>query len=50
MISAYEHGQNAARHGKHIQTSPTPALYASCPDIRLKPELHFNSYSQKHRR
>jgi hypothetical protein len=22
MISAYEHGQNAARHGKHIQACP----------------------------
>jgi hypothetical protein len=22
MISAYEHGQNAARHGKYIQACP----------------------------
>jgi hypothetical protein len=22
MISAHEHGQNAARHGKHIQAYP----------------------------
>jgi hypothetical protein len=22
VISAYEHGQNAARHGKHIQACP----------------------------
>ena len=34
MISAYEHGQNAARRGKHIQASPFDAGTAEWQEWR----------------
>jgi hypothetical protein len=34
MISAYEHGRNAAQHGKHIQACPLDTGTAEWRELR----------------